>query len=75
MELPFPVVQRTYLASFEPARDAVEVESMLEDKVQIRSHNFRMCECISSGKLPLKASKENSKSLQAKVGTTDQSIS
>lgn len=34
MELPFPVVQRTYLASFEPARDAVEVESMLEEKTQ-----------------------------------------
>lgn len=35
LELPFPVVQWTYLASFEPARDAVEVESVLEDKVQI----------------------------------------
>lgn len=35
MELPFPVVQRTYLASFEPARDAVEVESVLEEKIQI----------------------------------------
>lgn len=37
LELPFPVVQRTYLASFEPARDAVEVESVLEEKVQITS--------------------------------------
>lgn len=40
LELPFPVVQWAYLASFEPARDAVEVESVLEEKVQITS-SFR----------------------------------
>lgn len=33
LELPVPVIQRADLAGLEPTRDAVEVESVLMDRV------------------------------------------
>lgn len=34
LEFPLSVVQRTHLPCFEPARDAVEVKSMLKEKIR-----------------------------------------
>ena len=39
MEFPLSVVQRTHLPCFEPARDAVEVKSMLEEKIHFIKNN------------------------------------
>lgn len=39
LEFPLSVVQRTHLPGFEPARDAVEVKSMLEKKIHVIKNN------------------------------------
>ena len=39
LEFPLSVVQRTHLPCFEPARDAVEVKSMLEEKIHFIKNN------------------------------------
>ena len=39
LEFPLSVVQQTHLPCFEPARDAVEVESMLEEKIHFIKNN------------------------------------
>lgn len=43
LEFPLSVVQRTHLPCFEPARDAVEVKSMLEEKIHVIKNN-----CVGS---------------------------
>ena len=43
LEFPLSVVQRTHLSCFEPARDAMEVKSMLEEKIRVIRNN-----CVGS---------------------------
>ena len=48
MKFPFSVVQWTDLASLQPARDAVKVESMLQNKINIAQTLF--LDCLSAHK-------------------------
>lgn len=56
LEFPLSVVQRTHLPCFEPARDAVEVKSMLEEKTHfIKNHSVQAqpsTDSMSQGQRP-----------------------
>ena len=52
LEFPLSVVQRTHIPRLEPPRNAVEVESMLQDTVDNLNHRFTKLTKVRTLQMP-----------------------